>query len=103
MAKTSPLRFDVTSRTQNGSTVYEAVASIPGFRPVAVEKIEDGTTKFNTRSAITYVCKNRAAALGMTALIRYSATTPAVTAATTTTGNSVRKANTRTPASVAKR
>ncbi len=72
MAKSQSLRFDVTAKVQNGSTIYEAVARIPGFRPVSVEKIEDGCTRFSTKSAITAVCNNRAVSLGMTPVIRFT-------------------------------
>lgn len=72
MAKPQSLRFDVTAKVLSGTTVYEAVARIPGFRPVSVEKIEDGCTRFSTRSAITAVCNNRAVSLGMTPVIRYT-------------------------------
>jgi len=84
MANTQQLRFDVTARTASGNTVYEAVARIPGFRPASVQKIENGATVFNTRSAITAACKNRASSLGMTAVIRYSGTPVAVRTATKT-------------------
>lgn len=77
MSTPQTLRFDVTTRVQNGKTVYEAVARIPGFRPATVQKIEDTGTQFRTRSAITAVCNNRAASLGMTPVIRYAAV-PAV-------------------------
>jgi hypothetical protein len=74
MSTPQTLRFDVTARVQNGTTVYEAVARIPGFRPAAVQKIEDGCTQFRTRSAITAVCNNRAVSLGMTPAIKYVST-----------------------------
>lgn len=95
MAKSQSLRFDVTARVQNGSTVYEAVASIPGFRPVSVEKIEDGCTRFSTKSAITAVCNNRAVSLGMTPVIRYANET--VSATTTSKPKTPSRSRTRTP------
>lgn len=82
MSRSRSLRFDVTTRTLSGNTVYEAVALIPGFAPVAVEKIEGGT-QFSTRSAVTLTCQNRATALGMTPVIRYR--TPVVAPAKVTT------------------
>lgn len=75
MSRSRSLRFNVTSKTQSGNTVYEAVALIPGFAPAAVEKIEGGT-QFSTRSAVTLTCTNRATALGMTPVIRFN--TPVV-------------------------
>jgi hypothetical protein len=87
MSTQQTLRFDVTAKVQNGNTVYEAVARIPGFRPTAVEKIENGCTQFSTRSAITVGCNNRAVSLGMTPVIKYAvpASTPAKASTTTTT------------------
>lgn len=90
MAKSNPLRFDVTAKTVNGNTYYEAVANIPGFSNATVTKIEDGTNRFSTRSAITAACNNRASSLGMTAVIRYAgdpktAQTASVSASATTT------------------
>lgn len=87
MAKGNPLRFNVTAKTANGATYYEAVANIPGFSNTNVTKIEDGTSRFNTRSSITVACNNRALSLGMTPVIRYSdstSTTP--TTAVSVTG-----------------
>lgn len=83
MATTQQLRFDVTSRTQSGNTVYEAVARIPGFKPASVQKIENGCTLFSTRSSVTAACKNRASSLGMTPVIRYAATTASTTSTST--------------------
>lgn len=87
MATAPQLRFDVTSRTQNGNTVYEAVARIPGFKPASVQKIENGCTVFSTRSSVTAACKNRASSLGMTPLIRYTAPTAAASVTVTTRKN----------------
>lgn len=81
MAKSNPLRFDVTAKTVNGNTYYEAVANIPGFSNASVTKIEDGTNRFSTRSAITSACNNRASSLGMTAVIRYAGEKQATSAA----------------------
>ncbi len=82
MSRSRSLRFNVTSKTQSGNTVYEAIALIPGFAPATVEKIEGGT-QFSTRSAVTLTCTNRANTLGMTPVIRFGAPVPTSTAVTT--------------------
>ena len=100
MSTQQTLRFDVTAKVQNGNTVYEAVARIPGFRPTAVEKIENGCTQFSTRSAITAGCNNRAVSLGMTPVIKYAvpASTPAKASTTTPVQLSKAKARKSRPA-----
>jgi len=71
MAKVQPLRFDIITKTQNGTTIYEATANIPGFRPSYVEKIENGCTQFSTRSSIIAACRNRAATLGLAPVVQF--------------------------------
>jgi hypothetical protein len=103
MAKSNPLRFDVTTKTVNGNTFYEAVANIPGFSNANVTKIEDGTNRFSTRSAITSACNNRASSLGMTAVIRYAGEQMATPAGSTTTAARAVKKTARTRTAAAKR
>jgi hypothetical protein len=74
MSRNQTIRFDITSRTQAGSLVYEATALIPGFSPVPVSKIENGSTQFTTRSSVTAACNNRAISLGLKPTIRFSTT-----------------------------
>jgi hypothetical protein len=90
MSRSQSIRFEITPRTLNGSTVYEAVALIPGFGPAAVEKIEGGT-QFSTRSAVTYTCNNRATSLGMTSVISYTDAPTATATTETTRTNTSRK------------
>jgi hypothetical protein len=74
MSRNQTIRFDITSRTLAGNLVYEATASIPGFAPVPVSKIENGSTQFTTRSSITSTCNNRATSLGLKPVLRFSNT-----------------------------
>jgi hypothetical protein len=102
MGRSKPIRFEITSRNVNNSTVYEAVATIPGFGPAPVEKIEGGTT-FSTRSAVTYACNNRAASLGLTPVINYTESAATTTATTNATGNRKTVARTTTTKNTKKR
>jgi hypothetical protein len=91
MSRNQTIRFDITSRTLAGSLVYEATALIPGFAPVPVSKIENGSTQFTTRSSVTTTCNNRAISLGLKPLLRFSNTSTA----TTSTSNVSSKVKTK--------
>lgn len=65
------IAFTVTSRTVNGSTVYQAVANLgPGFGPASVRRV-DGSVNFPNRRAIVKAINRRAEALNLTPTIRY--------------------------------
>jgi len=77
------IRFTINERTVDGNTVYQANATIPGFRTTAVLHAEGGIY-FPTRSAALKACKRRALALGYTAEVA-----PVPTAKTTRATKSV--------------
>lgn len=64
-AASNSIRFKISVRQNNSADAYEAVAEISGFKPTKVTR-QDGTTVFTTRSSITKVCRDRAAALRLT-------------------------------------
>lgn len=62
VASANSIRYKIVTRLEGSNEVYEATASIPGFRPTKVIR-SDGGTVFTTRSALTKACKDRAIAL----------------------------------------
>ena len=80
---TDVIRFTVTTRTVNGTTVYQAVGNIgSGWGPASVKRV-DGKLTFPNRRAIVKAIKRRAEALNMRPEIKY---VRASTTTTTTTG-----------------
>ncbi len=74
------IRFTVTTRTVNGSTVYQATGSIgSGWGPATVRRV-DGKVTFPNRRAIVKAINRRASALGMRAEIKYVRNTSKTTA-----------------------
>ena len=64
-ATPNAIRFKVSTKLQQNSEIYEAVAEIPGFRPTKVAR-NDGSTVFTTKSSLTKACRDRAAVLKRT-------------------------------------
>lgn len=61
--KDETVLFTLNTAMVNGSRVYRATATIPGFGPATVRKAE-GDANFPNRSAAMKACKRRAEALG---------------------------------------
>lgn len=80
------IRFTVTTRTVNGSTVYQAVGNIgSGWGPATVKRV-DGKLTFPNRRAIVKAINRRASALGMRPEIKYVRATGKTTPSKSATG-----------------
>jgi len=69
-ATPNAIRFKVSTKLQQNSEIYEAVAEIPGFRPTKVAR-NDGSTVFTTKSSLTKACRDRAAVLKRTPIFDF--------------------------------
>jgi hypothetical protein len=83
---TDVIRFTVTTKTVNGSTVYQAVGTIgSGWGPASVKRV-DGKATFPNRRAIVKAINRRASALGMRPEIKYVRATEKTASSKSTAG-----------------
>lgn len=62
----SQMPVKVSTRTVEGTAVYEATVQIPGIRPTKLVRKADGSTRFPSRSAALTSARSLARQLGYT-------------------------------------